>query len=142
HFPTEADLFTACSTHWASQSPFPAPDSWAGIDDPSKRLVAALKDLYRWYRLEQDMMSRVLRDASTVEAVAATLDVIWWPYLEEVVGTLALGWAETGADSAELTASLRLAVDFDAWRVLTEAGLTDGEAAQLGARMVAGLSGH
>ena len=136
HFPTETDLFMACSTHWATRNPFPAPSAWAGIDDPSERLVTALNELYRWYGLKEDMLGKVLRDAPTVTALASVLDDLWWPYLLAVVDTLALGWSRKRTDVDELRAALRLAVDFDTWRLLTGSGLGDGRAAHVAGRMV------
>lgn len=141
HFPTETDLFMACSTHWATRNPFPDPSAWAGIDDPSERLVTVLKELYRWYGRTEDMLEKVLRDESLVPAVASVLDDLWWPYLRAIIDTLALGWPGERADVDELTAALRLAVDFDTWRLLTGSGLDDGRAADLATRMViAGLA--
>lgn len=140
HFPTETDLFMACSTHWATRNPFPDPSAWAGIDDPAERLANALKELYRWYGCTEDMLEKVLRDASIVPAVASVLDDLWWPYLQTIVDTLALDWPEERggrrADVKELAAVLRLAVDFDTWRLLSGSGLDDGRAAELAARMV------
>ena len=34
HFPTEEELFGACSAHWASLHPPPDAGSWAIIADP------------------------------------------------------------------------------------------------------------
>src|SRR3954447_3363507 len=42
HFPNEADLFAACSTHYFSTNPWPDLDSWRGIRDPAERLATAL----------------------------------------------------------------------------------------------------
>lgn len=136
HFPTEADLLMACSTHWAAKNPFPALSEWAVIDDPAERLGTALRELYRWYGLTEGMLGKVLRDAPVVAAVASVLDDLWWPYLRAVVDTLALGWPRKRARGDELTAALRLAVDFDTWRLLTGSGLDDDRAADLAARMV------
>src|SRR3954452_11246413 len=49
HFPTEDDLFTACSVHWAAMNPWPDPEPWRSIDDPGTRLRTALDAIYRWY---------------------------------------------------------------------------------------------
>lgn len=136
HFPTETDLFIACSTHWANSHSFPDPSVWAGIDDPSVRLITALTELYRWYLSTEDMLDKVLRDASLVPAVAAVMNDLWWPYLRAIVDTLAPGWPGERADEGELTAALRLAVDFDTWRLLTGSGLGADRAADLVARMV------
>jgi AcrR family transcriptional regulator len=136
HFPTETDLFMACSTHWAAHYPFPEPSAWAAIDDPAERLVIALRELYQWYGRTEGMLGKVLRDAATVTAVASVLDDLWWPYMRKVVDTLLHGWAGGRTDGNELTAALRLAVDFDTWRLLTGSGLSDDSAAKLAARMV------
>ena len=138
HFPTEVDLFAACSTHWATQNPFPNPERWAAIDDPSERLVSALKELYGWYGLKEDMLGKVFRDTPVVPSLAKVMDGLWSTYVEELVRTLAHGWPVRGAETEELEATLRLVVDFGTWRVLTGSGLDHGRAGELGARMVFG----
>ena len=136
HFPTEVDLFVACSTHWATQNPFPDPARWAAIDDPSERLVSALEELYEWYGLKEDMLGKVFRDAPAVPSLAEVMDGFWSAYVEELVRTLAHGWPAGGDADVVLQPALRLVVDFGAWRVLTGAGLDYGRAAELAARMV------
>jgi len=133
HFPTEVDLFTACSTHWATLNPFPDPAPWATIDDPSERLIRALKEMYEWYGLKEDMLGKVFRDLPIVPALQKVMGGLWSTYVEELVRTLGHGWP---ARRAELEAALRLAVDFNTWRILTESGLSHDRAAELAARMV------
>src|ERR1041384_1123387 len=41
HFPDEAALFAACSSHWRAANPPPDPHAWAAIDDPAKRTQTA-----------------------------------------------------------------------------------------------------
>ena len=138
HFPTEVDLFVACSTHWATQNPFPDPERWAAIDDPPERLVSALRELYEWYALKEDMLGKVFRDTPVVPSLAEVMDDLWSTYEEELVRTLAHGWQVREAESEALQATLRLVVDFHTWRVLTGSGLDHGRAGELGARMVFG----
>ena len=45
HFPTEAELFGACSRHWGSLNPPPDPAAWRQIADPAERLRTALDEL-------------------------------------------------------------------------------------------------
>jgi AcrR family transcriptional regulator len=138
HFPTERDLFFACSTHWATRNPFPDPASWAGIEDPSERLVGALKEFYGWYGLKEDMLGKVFRDTPIVPALAQVMDEFWWPYAEGVLDTLSAGWSVRSADAEALRTALRLVVTFDTWRVLTESALDSEDAAELAGRMVIG----
>jgi AcrR family transcriptional regulator len=153
HFPTEAELFVACSTHWAAHNPFPDPATWTAIADPSERLISGLTELYAWYGLKQDMLGNVLRDAAIMPSLAEIMDDLWATYMDALVQTLAQGWpvgraaseadADTEAESGveALQATLRLAVSFDTWRVLTDSGLDDAQAAALAARMVIGAIG-
>ena len=46
HFPTEADLFEACSTHYFTANPWPDFGAWGAIRDPQERLAWALDELY------------------------------------------------------------------------------------------------
>src|SRR3954468_20367632 len=49
HFPDEAALFDACSTHWEAANPPPDLARWESIGDPDERLQAGLSDLYAYY---------------------------------------------------------------------------------------------
>ena len=147
HFPTEVDLFVACSTHWATDNPFPDPERWASIDDPSERLLSALSELYGWYGLKEDMLGKVFRDTPILPPLAEVMEKLWSAYVDELVRTLACGWPVAGApdkvrEDGVLESALRLVVDFGTWRVLTEAGLDDGRAAELTARLVSGALGR
>ncbi len=135
HFPTEVDLFTACSTHWASQNPFPDPSNWTEVD-PSERLALALGELYEWYALGQGMLGNVLRDVHHVPALAEVMMGLWSPWMDGVVHALAQGWSAQSVGPDTINAMLRLAVDFDTWRTLTGAGMDHRFAADLMARMV------
>lgn len=138
HFPTDADLFAACSTHWAARNPLPDASAWAAIENPTERLVHALTELYRWYGSKRDMWSNVLRDASTMPAVAGVMDRAWRPFVEQMIDELAKGWSPGRKDRDALEPMLRVAVDFNTWRTLTESGVSQDRAAQLAADMVIG----
>src|SRR5512135_773026 len=49
HFPSDADLFGACSAHYLDANPWPDPEPWRAISDPQQRLARALDELYAWY---------------------------------------------------------------------------------------------
>lgn len=68
HFHIDVDLSIECSSHWASCDPFPDPLPWAEIDDPSEGLRTGLETLHRWYRQNEAMLSRVIRDTPIVPA--------------------------------------------------------------------------
>lgn len=135
HFPTEVDLFRACSNHWASENPFPDPASWTD-EDPSERLLVALEELYRWYGAKRGMLGNVLRDVPVVPALAEVMGGLWGDYMGAVVTTLTHGWSEDTGDDATLGVMVRLAVDFGTWQLLVDSGLDDDVAANVMARMV------
>lgn len=139
HFPTDADLFVACSSHWAAENPFPDPEDWAGTEDPSQRLERALRQLYRWYRAQQTMLANILRDAPLLPALGELMDGLWEGYMDTVVSVLSDGWATAPQDEAVLGVTLRVVVDFNTWRLFDASGLSDDASAELAAEMVAGV---
>ena len=139
HFPTDADLFLACSSHWATENPFPDPSGWMDIAHPRTRLAHALAELYGWYDLRQGMLENVLRDAALVPSLGELMDGFWGGYMSSVVSALSEGWpVGSPEEDATLQVTLRVVVDFHTWRILTGSGLSNGEAADLAADMVAG----
>jgi len=46
HFPDEATLFAACTTHWAQLHPFPPGEPWKTAADPLERVALALRDAF------------------------------------------------------------------------------------------------
>ena len=141
HFPTERDLFMACSSHWASENPFPDPSAWAEIDGPVERLGTALRELYAWYGQKQDMLGKVLRDTPLLPALGSVMDELWWPYLGAVVEVLLPGWPHGPSEPPRVRAALSLAVDFGTWQTLTRSGLDDAQGAELVARMISQVLG-
>src|SRR5687767_2506204 len=59
HFPTEKELFAACSTHFEALNPAPDSSRWAQIEDPDERLETGLDELYRWYERTGAMWANV-----------------------------------------------------------------------------------
>src|SRR3954447_25522564 len=67
HFPTEGDLFAACSAHYFAANPWPDLESWRRISDTRQRLERALDELYAYYERTDAMFGNVLRDAELVD---------------------------------------------------------------------------
>src|SRR5688572_22834599 len=62
HFPTDDDLFAACSQHFYAGDRWPDLERWRAIADPAERLAAALDELYAYYERNESMWTNVLRD--------------------------------------------------------------------------------
>ena len=69
HFPDEAALFEACSSHWAAANPPPDITAWAAVTDPDERLRVALEEIYAYWRRTERMMENLIRDEATNENV-------------------------------------------------------------------------
>lgn len=136
HFPDEASLFGACSSHYAMLHPPPDPSRWAEIRDPARRLRRGLTDIYAWWEETEDMMALVLRDAPVVEGIAAPVEA-GRAYLEEVRRVLMRGRPERGKGRRRASAALGHALAFPTWQSLArEQELTIPEAVEIMARLV------
>src|SRR5262249_7547988 len=117
HFPSESELFGACSGHFFAANPLPDPGPWRAIGDPRRRLARALGDLCGYYERTEPMFSNILRDVELVEAIGPNLAPMQ-DYLAEAVEILAVGWRARGRRRRVLAAALRHALDFHVWRSL------------------------
>src|SRR5207248_1770040 len=111
HFPTEAELFVACSGHFMERHAPPDPERWRGWADPWERMRLALDELYRWYGANAAMIGNVVRDAEAHELTRETLRIRFGPWLSAARGVLGEGLGDAPARRA----LLGLAVSFPAW---------------------------
>lgn len=148
HFPTDADLLDACSSHWFAENPPPDPAPWKEIPDPAQRAEAALAAIYAYYDRGRDMLEHVLRDAPLLPALDDIVRQKWSPFLDGIVDILSEGWGAHDAATAAgesggrttpgkveagVRATLRVALDFFTWRTLAGSGLSNEDAARLAA---------
>jgi AcrR family transcriptional regulator len=142
HFPDERALFLGCSGTFRERNPLPDPTTWASIPDPAARLAAALDAIYRWYERVEPMLTAMLRDADAMPIIRE-LQAGRLAYLADVEDGLASGWGARGTAAKRLRATIALALDFLAWRTLSERGLghTDAIAVMSSAVRAAAASG-
>ena len=135
HFPTEADLFAACSADYFDAHPWPDLDSWSAIRDPQERLVRALDDLYAYYERTEPMFTNVLRDVDVLDFARdamAPLDV----YLDDATEILVSGRGARGRKRELLKGALRHALSFSTWHSLGTNGIARADAVKLSAGLV------
>jgi AcrR family transcriptional regulator len=136
HFPTDRDLFAACSAHFEALHPAPDLTAWAAEPDPDARLRRGLSELYAWYEGTRAMWANVFRDEPLVEALRPSLRP-FLEYLDEAARVLGAGRPRRKV----VTAALRHAVDFRTWESLvTEGGVSRADAVRLAAAMVEGAA--
>jgi AcrR family transcriptional regulator len=130
HFPTEADLFAACSTHYFTANPWPDLGLWSAIRDPHQRLEQALGELYAYYERNEGMFGNVLRDAELVD-FARDAVVPLHAHLEAAARILAVGRPIRGRLRHLFVAALHHALAFSTWQSLTSAGIARADATRL-----------
>jgi len=136
HFPDEAALFDACSSHWSAANPPPNPEAWAAIADPDERLRTALEELYGFFRRTERMMANLIRDEATNENVRRHFTV-FHGYMDAVRDLLMAGRPERGQARVRARAAIGHALSFTTWRSLVrEQGLGNAQAAELMGRLV------
>lgn len=124
HFPEEAALFAACTSHWAQLHPFPPPDPWEAEADPLERLARALRDVWAWYADVEPDLELFLRDAELIPAVRGDMT----RYAERLTA-IADGLAAELGGSKPVRAAVGHALAFETWRSLVRReGLTTARA--------------
>jgi AcrR family transcriptional regulator len=137
HFPDEAALFAACSSHWLAANHPPDLDAWRAIERSDERLRAALEELYIHYRRTERMRENVLRDEASVPVISKSL-AGYRAYLAEAADVLMRGRGLRGRLAARTRAAVGHALAFTTWQSLArEQGLDDRQAADLMWRLVA-----
>jgi AcrR family transcriptional regulator len=140
HFPSEADLFAACSTHYFTANPRPDLDNWRAIRDPQHRLERALDELYAYYERTEPMFSNVLRDAELVDFARDAMAPLH-AYLEEAAEILIAGRQVRGRRRQLLRGALHHALAFSTWQSLSSNGIGRSDAAKLATALVEAVSG-
>jgi AcrR family transcriptional regulator len=140
HFPDEAALFDACTSHWAASNPPPDLGAWLKVEDPDERLPAALAELYAFYARTEAMLERLFRDEATVPIVAERF-AAFRGYFASAQDALMTGRQLRGARKLRTRAVLGHAIAFSTWRSLArEQGLDDHTVVQLMSTLVDGAT--
>jgi AcrR family transcriptional regulator len=140
HFPSEAELFAACSTHYFTANPWPDLGNWRAIRDPQQRLERALDELYAYYERTEPMFSNVLRDAEVVDFARDAVAPLH-AYLEEAAESLSIGRQVRGRRRQLLREALRHALAFSTWRSLSTNGIGRSDAIKLITALVEAAAG-
>src|SRR5688500_9518346 len=113
HFPDEAALFLACSSHWAAENPVPDIEGWQSIEDPEERLRAGLDELYAFYRRTERMMDNLHRDETM--PVVKRLFTPFREYLSAARETLVRGRPVRGRRRDATRAAIGHALAYTTW---------------------------
>ncbi len=127
HFPSDREMFGACSSKWFGLHPPPDVSRIEG-GEPAERTRAVLLALYRYYQDTQQMWASLYRDMEKVPALGEPM-AGFEGYLEAVRKELLADWAP--CNSRQLQATLGHALRFSTWQSLAEQGLSRTAMAEL-----------
>ncbi|MBY4636353.1 TetR/AcrR family transcriptional regulator [Sphingopyxis sp. XHP0097] len=134
HFPTEWDLFLACSGTSLARDPLPDPEALRGVPAGGERVLAGLTRLYEWFARNEQLAGCVLRDAEHHELTQQITALRMTPSFEAAAAIM----SETlGPRAGSL---LAVALAFPTWRTLGQM-LGCAEAAELMRDAILGVDG-
>lgn len=137
HFPQDRQLYAACQQQARAANPMP--DFAPALADPrpGAGVQASLHELYAHYRSREAMLRHILRDRSAIPALDELLRTTLDAQLGDLSDHLTARFRVRGRRTRQLRAAVSVAIEFQTWRRLAEAGLDDREAAGLMAAFVA-----
>ena len=127
HFPSDRELFGACTSKWLGLHP-PPDVSKIESEDPAQRTRAVLLALYRYYRNTEKMWTAAYRDMDKVPALDEAM-ASFESYLAAVRKELLADWAPR--ESKRVRATLGHALRFSTWRSLAKQRLSGTAMADL-----------
>lgn len=139
HFPDDAALFDACTSHWFAMNPLPELGRWIAIKDVDQRLRTALEELYAWYCRTERMMLNVLRDEDRMPVVKEKVRG-YRLYLDAARENLMKGRKTRKSCHDRIYAAVGHALAFTTWRSLAgEQRLDDASCVDLMFRFIVQL---
>jgi AcrR family transcriptional regulator len=138
HFPDEASLFQACTSHYFAQYPPPDPHHWRDIAGPMERLRVALGEVYAYHGRVEPMLSRSYRDADLKPEIFDTDAArAYVRHGKRMAAEIIDAWPPDKRVDSLFAAAVEHALHFQTWRLLVRTqGLTDSEAIELMANLV------
>lgn len=136
HFADEEALFGACTSHWFARHPWPTPAASAKDADPAERLDRSLRELYRYFDANQQMLGNSYRD---IEVMPAFVGELLRAQVGAMHASLMVAWP-AGVNRDRLASAVALALDFRVWQSLNDGGLEPEAAAALMAEMAASVA--
>jgi AcrR family transcriptional regulator len=134
HFPDLGALFRACTEHGIRVTRVPEAAPWLVIADPTARMRHALGELFAYYRANTRLMGNVVRDMALLGEIGGSEAFV--ERMTELFHALAQGWPDDGPTQRLRMAAIGHAMSYEAWRSLTDNGLSDAEAVDLMVRFV------
>ena len=130
HFPDEASMFQACTTHYLELHPPPNFADWAEIEDPLKQTNTALLAVYNYYAQTFKMWAAAYRDLDQVESLQHPMNQ-FEAYIDMVCDSLIKSWNKKGNTKKHLHLTIRHALRFSTWQALEKSQLNNDKKIEL-----------
>ena len=124
HFPDDADLFEACTSHWLSMHPPPAVADAGDPVEPCAQTEKTLLAVYDYYRNNERMWTVAYRDVDEVEALHEPMGRVE-AYFDGMRDELLANWKVPAKDKKQLSLTLRHCLRFTTWQSLKNESLSD-----------------
>lgn len=128
HFPDDAAIFRACTSHWLDLNPPPDPAIWHDLTGEAA-LEAALDAYYAYFRQTGRMWEASYRDAAATPAIQGPFEA-FLAHMRTTGDTLAARYSGAAPDSATAI-TLRHVLGFPVWQELAGEGMTDADIRRL-----------
>ena len=140
HFPDEAAIFHACTTHWTQLNPAPDSSTWMGEAEPFARARATVHAFAAYYRRTRGMWSVAYRDAPAIEALAEPMKR-YGEHIDAAARDLASAFDAEGAAADRIFETARMILRFTTWDALAADGLDDDQISALCLAWLKGAAG-
>jgi AcrR family transcriptional regulator len=130
HFPDDASLFEACTTHYLGLHPPPNLAKWSHFDSASERSHTAFLALFSYYRQTEKMWTAAYRDVEQLKALQGPMGQ-FETYLDQVRDDLLASWNIKPEYKKSLAITLRHCLRFSTWSSLKHENLSDKTIAEL-----------
>ncbi|MFN3892201.1 MAG: TetR/AcrR family transcriptional regulator [Beijerinckiaceae bacterium] len=124
HFPDDAAIFQACTSHWNERNPAPDRALWLEESDPLARARIAIGAFAAYYRRTRGMWTVAYRDGPSIEALKEPLRQ-YAHYIDECAGDIAEAFGADGAAHARIYETARMVLRFPVFDGLAGDGLDD-----------------
>ena len=130
HFPDDASLFEACTSHWLSQHPPPPVANIGESFNPQAQTEKTLLAVYRYYRKTERMWTMAYRDVEEVEALHGPMGRVE-AYFDSMRNELVNAWKLKAENKKQFSLTLRHGLRFSTWRSLKAEKLSEKKIVEL-----------
>jgi AcrR family transcriptional regulator len=131
HYPDLVTLLKACTEHGMRVTGLPEPTGWLAIEDRFDRLRQALREMYVYYRANEQLIAHILRDLPTMPELQRGSQE-YQDHLGRIWQTVLAPFGHVrGKRGERMRALVGTALEFGTWQGLTRRnGLSDAEAVE------------